>query len=94
MRNDPSKQYILDAEMLDVKTDVSNDRWTVEYTIPISYIKKYVPTYEHKKGNIIRANFYKCGDETLTPHYGCFSLIKTDKPDFHHPEFFADFILD
>ncbi len=82
-----------DIALLDIKTRVLKDRWEITYKIPVSYIKKYIPTYEHKEGNIIRGNFYKCGDDSEYPHYGCFSEIKWTYPDFHRPEFFAEFML-
>lgn len=38
----------------------------------------------------LNANFYKCGDGTSTPHYLSWSLISTETPDFHRPEYFGD----
>ena len=41
----------------------------------------------------IKANFYKCGDETAHPHFLSWSPVETPKPDFHRPEFFGELIL-
>lgn len=38
-------------------------------------------------------NFYKCADATEQPHYVSWNPIKTDKPDFHRPEFFGELLL-
>lgn len=38
----------------------------------------------------IRANFYKCGDNTAHPHYVSWAPINTPQPDFHRPEFFGE----
>jgi len=38
-------------------------------------------------------NFYKCGDIAEQPHYVSWNPIKTDKPDFHRPEFFGELKL-
>lgn len=38
----------------------------------------------------IRANFYKCADETALPHYLSWSPIGTEKPDFHRPDYFGE----
>lgn len=38
-------------------------------------------------------NFYKCADATNQPHYVSWSPIKTEKPDFHRPEFFGELFL-
>ena len=39
-------------------------------------------------GHQMTVNFYKCGDKTDYPHYGCWHLINSQQPDFHRP---ADF---
>jgi hypothetical protein len=41
----------------------------------------------------ILGNFYKCADETDTPHYVSWSPINTPTPDFHRPEFFGELYL-
>jgi len=38
----------------------------------------------------LEGNFYKCADETSTPHYVSWSEISTAAPDFHKPEFFGE----
>ncbi|MGL5228778.1 MAG: carbohydrate-binding family 9-like protein [Bacteroidales bacterium] len=38
----------------------------------------------------IKANFYKCADGTSLPHYLSWNPIKTEKPDFHRPEYFGE----
>lgn len=40
------------------------------------------------------ANFYKCADGTDSMHFLSWNPIKTDKPDFHRPEFFGELIFD
>jgi hypothetical protein len=37
----------------------------------------------------IIGNFYKCADGTDSPHFVTWNPVKTDKPDFHRPEFFG-----
>lgn len=38
----------------------------------------------------IRCNFYKCASATSDPHYLSWNPIKTEKPDFHQPEYFGE----
>jgi hypothetical protein len=45
-------------------------------------------------GHVARANFYKCGDETETPHFGAWSPVQTPQPDFHRPEFFGRLVFE
>ncbi len=83
-----------DIAMLKVSTCVREDGWEIHCHIPVEYIQKQIPTYRHEAGAHLRANFYKCGDMTDHPHFGCFQHIEWSQPDFHRPEFFADFILE
>ena len=40
-------------------------------------------------GQIIRANFYKCGDKTPEAHFISWNRIDLPKPNFHVPQFFG-----
>ncbi len=80
-------------DMLDIRTEVYDDRWEIFYIISVEFIKKLIPSYKHGPDTVIRANLYKCGDETGHEHYGCFNPIEWQHPDFHRPEFFAEFKL-
>lgn len=68
--------------------------WTVEYSIPFAFINKHFPEKKFQSGDIIKANFYKCGDETEQPHFGMWNPISLPAPDFHRPEFFGELILE
>ena len=82
-----------DIELLGVRSAIFEDRWELDFCVPVAFLQKYVPTYEHKAGAPLRGNFYKCGDLTDHPHYGCFANVGVPQPDYHRPEFFADFVL-
>lgn len=41
----------------------------------------------------ILGNFYKCADGTDSMHYVTWAPIKTERPDFHRPEFFGEIYL-
>ncbi len=58
--------------------------WSLTVAIPFAIIG-----FQPDKNHILEANFYKCGDETATPHYLSWNLIQSDKPNFHLPEFFG-----
>lgn len=45
--------------------------------------------FESLSGQKIRANFYKCGDETPEPHFLSWNPIDLPKPNFHVPQFFG-----
>ena len=58
-------------------------KWSVELEIPFATLGCTGKPAE------LRANFYKCGDRTLRPHYLSWSPVLTPSPDFHRPEYFG-----
>ena len=48
-----------------------------------------LPVCDHYSGVEARMNLFKCGDELSHPHFLSWQPIRTEKPDFHRPEFFA-----
>lgn len=44
-------------------------------------------------GDTFYGNFYKCGDDTDIPHYGMWSPVMTDTPNFHRPDYFGEFVI-
>lgn len=56
--------------------------WDLSIAIPFDLIGVFTSRQ-------IYANFYKCGDDTLEPHYLSWNLIHTNQPDFHRTEFFG-----
>lgn len=76
--------------VLNTKT---KDSWSCEYLISFDLIKAVYGNCEFKKGDIIKANFYKCGDETDIPHYASWKKIQTQTPNYHMPQFFGDLII-
>ena len=59
-----------------------------ELTVKIPFVLMGIdPTNLPEK---ILGNFYKCADGTDSPHFVTWSPIKTEKPDFHRPEFFGE----
>jgi hypothetical protein len=80
-------------ELFRLKTGAKTDGWTLEYRIPFGFLRRYFPAFAPRAGHLMRGNFYKCGDKTVRPHYGCWSPIDLPKPDFHCPEFFGEMIL-
>ncbi len=59
--------------------------WELTVNIPLSLIG----LHDVQKTTPLRANLYKCGDETANPHYLSWSEIETPTPNFHCPEYFG-----
>jgi hypothetical protein len=66
--------------------------WTLSYRLPLLLFEKLYGA-GIGPGQTARANFYKCGDETETPHFGAWSPVLTRQPDFHRPEFFGRLVF-
>lgn len=76
-----------------IEADCDKEYWKVTFEIPFNFIENYYGRVDFKCGKIVKGNFYKCGDQTKFPHFGCWSRIETPYPDFHRPEFFGELIL-
>ncbi len=63
--------------------------WSIEYSIPISVLRKYMAVDEPQPGAKWRANFYKCADNTSHPHWLTWAPVNYPRPKFHLPEFFG-----
>ncbi|MDR1500312.1 MAG: hypothetical protein LBI58_04965, partial [Tannerellaceae bacterium] len=63
--------------------------WELTVAIPLM-LMGLDPNRMPKK---ILANFCKCADATLSPHYLSWSPINSLRPDFHKPEFFGELIF-
>ncbi|GHU65657.1 hypothetical protein FACS189447_04980 [Spirochaetia bacterium] len=93
-RNHSIRQYIPKyRELFSVSPFTIEGGWGVEFSIPSSFICIYAPAFTLEKGKTIRGNFYKCGDETATPHYLVWNPIESKTPDYHKPEYFGKIIL-
>ena len=68
------------------------DGWAIEYRIPRSFIRMYVPEFEFR--GEAACNFYKCGDELPTPHFLSWNPIEWPEPSFHRPEQFGKLIFE
>jgi hypothetical protein len=61
--------------------------WELVLVIPFHiFVHHHI---DHLKGQVCRANFYKCGDDLPRPHFLSWSAIHHPSPDFHLPEFFG-----
>ena len=67
--------------------------WYVEVEFSFEFIEELFGNCAFGNGYVFKGNFYKCGDETEIPHFGSWSPINWEKPDFHRPEFFGSFII-
>lgn len=73
------------------EAEINDDSWSIKAVISLEKLKAL---YGTDSITFLTGNFYKCGDETDLPHYGMWSEVHSDTPDFHRPECFSKLILD
>jgi len=64
--------------------------WTAEFSLSFELISELYGRDFAAPVTTLLCNFYKCGDMHKNPHWGSFSPVKTENPDFHRPEFFSE----
>ena len=84
----PLKKNILDA-----KPVYTEDGWEITYRIEADFIRRFFPEFQLVSGGMLRGNFYKCGDETVKPHYYTWNPMSPCDPDFHRPVDFGKLYL-
>mgnify|MGYP002660442642 FL=1 len=65
-----------------------DNRWSLTLAIPPQALFRHALT--DWSGLKARMNLYKCGDNLSHPHFLSWRPIRTEKPDFHRPEFFEE----
>ena len=81
-------------ELPKIKTESDGEKWSVEIFLPFCDIEKMFPGAVLASGSVVKANFYKCGDNTAIPHYGMWNEIGGSKISYHQPEYFGKLIIE
>ena len=66
--------------------------WGVCFAVPAAFVRLYCPDFA--LSGQAAANFYKCGDDTPTPHYLAWAPPTGPVPDFHRPQDFGRLIFE
>ena len=80
-------------DLLDIQTELTADGWMLTYRVPFAFLRRYFTDFAPTKGTKIRANFYKCGDETRKMHFLAWNPIHNEVPAFHIPRDFGCLIF-
>ena len=65
--------------------------WNIVIAVPLSVFFKH--QIKDLSGCQFKTNFYKCGNLLSVPHYLSWNPIKTEKPNFHKPEYFGTMVF-
>jgi len=80
--------------MVSIEPFIDSPAWGVELTIPFAFLEIFYGKKTFGSGRVMKGNLYKCGDRTKRPHYGCWSRVGCQAPDFHRPEYFGDLLFE
>lgn len=70
----------------------AENRWSVQLRIPVAFLQEVFEFADCPER--MEANFYKCGDKTARPHFGCWNPIPpVSKLDFFRPDCFGTLVL-
>lgn len=86
------RQLVRDVGMFHIAPFETDDGWGLTMQIPLSFLRLYFPNLE-LTGHAA-CNFYKCGDETASPHYLSWAPLSSDTPDFHRRWDFGTLIFE
>lgn len=70
---------------------IGENVWTLTIAIPFEVFIRH--KIENLKGKTFHGNFYKCGDKLANPHYVTWNPVKTERPDYHRPEYFGTILF-
>lgn len=71
------------------KAVMEEDRWMIEVLFPESFLQEVCDFEKIKEGKEFYCNFYKIAECEPILHFGSYSPIENETPNFHLPVFFA-----
>ena len=93
-RNDRTPLVFEYKNKLNLKTEICEGFWSVEFEIPFTMLREIYDENLSEPIKKMYGNFYKCGDETREKHYGMWNEVDEKEPDFHQPKYFGELILE
>ena len=86
------RQVPQDSEQFQITPFTRPGGWGVCFAVPADFVRLYFPDFS--LSGEAAANFYKCGDDTPTPHYLAWTPLHSPVPDFHRPQDFGRLIFE
>lgn len=88
--------FLTDSQYADtgVHATIEKDRWSVEILFPEALLMQVCDFTAVKDGKPFYCNFYKIAEDKDLSHFGAFSPIENETPNFHLPVFFAKAVIE
>lgn len=67
--------------------------WTLELTVPLELIRYVYGHCDFQSGDTLACNFYKIKESEGLTHFGSYTKIENETPNFHLPQFFAKAVI-
>lgn len=85
------RQFISDEQYIQtgVKAIIEEDKWFLEVLFPETYLYQICDFEVIKNGETFYCNFYKISESEPILHFGSYSPIDSETPNFHLPVCFA-----
>lgn len=96
----PITDYLSMDEIFEVNPVVEDDRWTLTMDIPIAKLQRFYGTAMNSEtfvsGYTFTGNFYKIGSDAVTGvrHYGMWTEVYGNTPNFHQPDSFGTLVIE
>ncbi len=81
-------------EMTGVHAVIEEEKWYLEVLFPESYLNQIADFEAVKAGKSFYCNFYKIAESEEIVHFGSYSPIESENPNFHMPICFAEAVIE
>lgn len=75
------------------RAEIEEGRWSATLRIPVSILENIYGPLELEAGSSFTCNFYKISESAEIEHYACWSMVETEVPSFHLPEYFGTAVI-
>lgn len=76
-----------------VKAKIEENKWFLKVLFPESYLNEICDFESIKNGKEFYCNFYKISESDEILHFGSYSFIESETPNFHLPVCFAQAMI-
>ena len=81
-------------EACNCRCQILENCWKLKLLVPLEVIEYVYKKNEFHSGDSFKCNFYKISEVQEPVHFGSYTEIKSEKPDFHLPEYFAEAVIE
>lgn len=81
------RQIVKKPELFRIRPFRVDGGWGLTMELPLSFVQMYFP--DAAFAGSAACNFYKCGDQTPSPHYLAWNPLTSEKPDYHRRQDFG-----